>query len=424
MYPEKLDPSVFSKETQEFYDSLASRIIGQDRAIKAFVRVFQQIQSGLNREDHPAAVFLFLGPTGVGKTALVKEAARHILGSPNAITRIDCGEFQHSHEVSKLIGSPPGYVGYSDGTARLSQENIDRFQTPEHKINFILFDEIEEAHSTVFNAMLQIMDAGRFTLGNGREVDFTKSIVIMTSNLGERETQAALLGKTLGLSSSKLPDHQDEEVYKKSKAAAARHFKAKFMNRIDRLIVFRSLDDASLRKILKNELIKLETRLWTSKWRKTEDKANVEPFRPHFTVTKTAEDFLLAEGTSQIYGARELNRAIERFVSYPLGALVESRQIIHGDLFVINHEKDATELSFIKTGHRDLSPLIAATPSAEIAKLLPTPTTEPEKEVEKSEPKERAKCKHGLRPAECYACATDANAIQKKWSDRVPWRGK
>ena len=270
-FPQTLDTTVLSEDAQKLQSHLLSKIIGQDRAVKQFVAVYQQIQTGLNKPDRPCGVYLLMGPTGTGKTQLVREAAEFILGKKDAITRVDCSEFSHSHETAKLLGSPPGYVGFGDkGTIRLSQEKIDKYQTEKHKINFLLFDEIEEAHDTVFSAILQILDAGRLTLGTGDETDFTKTIVIMTSNLGEKETQQVLMGKELGLAP---PSHDeratmDEEVYKHSKTAAAKHFKAKFMNRIDRIIVFRSLSHDSLLKILKKELMALEYRLWGSSIKK------------------------------------------------------------------------------------------------------------------------------------------------------------
>jgi ATP-dependent Clp protease ATP-binding subunit ClpB len=145
-FPKILDVSVLSDDAQKLLDTLNRRIIGQERAVRTFVRAFQQVEAGLNKPCHPAAVFLFMGPTGVGKTELVRVTAEVLLGKKEAITRIDCGEFQEAHEIAKLIGSPPGYLGYGEDNARLTQDKIDKYQTQKHKINFVLFDEIEEAH--------------------------------------------------------------------------------------------------------------------------------------------------------------------------------------------------------------------------------------------------------------------------------------
>jgi ATP-dependent Clp protease ATP-binding subunit ClpA len=353
------------------------------------VQIYQQLQACLNRENRPAAVYLFMGPTGTGKTQLVREAAEFILGKKDAITRIDCSEYAHSHEVAKLFGSPPGYLGHGDkGSVRLSQEKIDKFQTPKHKINILLFDEIEEAHDDVFSAILQILDAGRLTLGTGEETDFTKTIVIMTSNLGEKETQQVLMGKELGLVP---PSHDeranmDEEVYKQSKAAAAKHFKAKFMNRIDRVIVFRSLSQDSLEKILSIQLRELEYRLWSTamkRWEAQGGEGSPQQFRVIFKTTKSANDFLLKEGTSQIYGARELNRAVERFVAFPLGSLIGSNQLEHGDVLEIDYLEGAKDLVFKKVAHRELrlmsSDVEIIVPVKEQAPPPPEPLKEPAK---------------------------------------------
>jgi len=378
----KLDISVLSKEAQDLKDSLLRQIIGQERAVDQFVKIFQQASVGMMRDGRPLATFLFAGPTGTGKSECVRCAANFLLNSKDAITRIDCGEYQHSHETAKLFGSPPGYVGYAEKkSVRLSQEAIDKFQTTKNKINIILFDEIEEAHESVLSAILQILDAGRLTLGTGDVTDFSRSIIVLTSNLGEKEMQNTLKGATLGLApQQEIGISTDDGIYKAAKGAAIKYFKAKFMNRIDRLVVFRALSEKSLREILNIELFKLEARVWgsASKDWKFSDGTALPQFRVYFHYTDKAKDFLIQEGTSKVYGARELNRAIDRFVAFPIGALIGSKQIVHGDLVEVDHEEGSKELTFVLTGHKDIAFVPPADPVGPSSAVKPPSDSSPD----------------------------------------------
>ena len=356
--PLKLDTSILPEDAQSLFDKLNRRVIGQDRAVKQFVKAYCSIMSGLNKEGRPAGVFLFAGPTGCGKTELARAVAEILFGSRTAYTRINCAEFQHSHEVSKLLGSPPGYLGHRETPAALCQQKIDKFQTAKHKINLVLFDEIEKANEALFELLLGVLDEAMLTLGNNETVDFSKTIVILTSNLGAREIKGMVQDSGIGFKGTVAQRLDlDTKIYAKTKEAVEKKFSPEFVNRLDRLIVFRSLSEESLRKILDIELYEFEMRIWRAPWKLADKKIGDTGFvmppqlSVHIVPTQRCKDFLIVEGTSAIYGARELNRAIERFIAYPMSLLIGSKQAAHGDVITIDHEKDSKELVFIKTKH-------------------------------------------------------------------------
>lgn len=351
MIEETLDPKKHSSAVKELSDKLNSQVIGQDRAIDHIIKTYLPMTVNMHREGKPLGVFLFMGPTGVGKTETVRAMANHLLGNRNALTRIDCTEFDASHEVSKLLGSPPGYVGFND-EPRLTQKSIDQYQTKDAKINIVLFDEVEKAHSRLFDCIMTILGDGRLTLGNGKLVDFTRSFIFLTSNLGSQEVRNMIEGRGIGfkrLSEGERED-LDERVYKMSKEAAKKQFRPEFINRLDSLVVFRSLSRDSLRKILKIELDALQWRIWKSPWRGMSSTADKLPDGRSivFHLTDEAKNFLLDEGTSEIYGARELNRAIDRFVGYPMAALIASEQLTNGEVVNVKHMKGDKDLIFVK----------------------------------------------------------------------------
>ena len=356
--PLKLDTNILPEDAQSLFDKLNRRVIGQDRAVKQFVKAYCSIMSGLNKEGRPAGVFLFAGPTGCGKTELARAVAEILFGSRTAYTKINCAEFQHSHEVSKLLGSPPGYLGHRETPAALAQSKIDKFQTTKHKINLVLFDEIEKANEALFELLLGILDEATLTLGNNETVDFSKTIVILTSNLGSKEIKGMVEDSGIGFKGTVAQRLDlDTKIYGKAKEAVEKKFSPEFVNRLDRLIVFRSLSEESLRKILDIELYEFEMRIWRAPWKLADKKIGDTGFvmppqlSVHIVPTQRCKDFLIAEGTSAIYGARELNRAIERFIAYPMSLLIGSKQAGHGDVITIDHEKDSKELVFIKTKH-------------------------------------------------------------------------
>src|SRR5215467_14329259 len=200
--PVFLDPEQKSPRAQDFEERLGARIVGQERAVRRMSGLYQIFLAGMNPLNRPIGTMLFLGPTGSGKTRVVEAAAEVLFGDANAMVKIDCAELQHSHEIAKLIGSPPGYLGHRETSPLLTQENLDRMHTDEMKVSLVLFDEIEKASDSLWQLLLGILDKATLTLGDNRRVDFSHTIVIMTSNLGARE-MSELVGDRIGFAPAK-----------------------------------------------------------------------------------------------------------------------------------------------------------------------------------------------------------------------------
>lgn len=336
-----LDPDQKSPRAKEFEDKLSARIVGQERAVRRMSGLFQIYLAGMNNPARPIGTMLFLGPTGSGKTRVVEAAAEVLFGEPHAVVKIDCAEFQHSHEIAKLIGSPPGYLGHRETSPMLTQENLDKAHTEETKLTFVLFDEIEKASDSLWQLLLGILDKATLTLGDNRRVDFSKAVVIMTSNLGAREMSEMISGG-IGFAptkSGKNPEDNeiDTKIYRTALEAAKRKFSPEFMNRIDKVVVFRSLKEHHLRQILDIELDQVQARITESAGTKF-----------IFECTDAAKEFLLSEGIDLKYGARHLKRAIERFLVYPLSNLVATQQVETGDLVLVDFDGGSDKLTFAK----------------------------------------------------------------------------
>src|SRR5882672_6750450 len=213
----------------EFEAKLSSRIVGQERAVRQTSDLYQIFLAGMNPPNQPVGTMLFLGPTGSGKTRVVEAAAEVLFGDPHAIVKIDCAEFQHSHEIAKLIGSPPGYLGHRETSPMLTQENLDRMHTKDTRLSLVLFDEIEKASDSLWQLLLGILDKATLTLGDNRRVDFSHTMVIMTSNLGARE-MADLISGSIGFAPKKqmamtqAPGDIDYKIYRTAVDAAKRRF--------------------------------------------------------------------------------------------------------------------------------------------------------------------------------------------------------
>jgi ATP-dependent Clp protease ATP-binding subunit ClpB len=337
-----LDATVTGKRAKELEAKLHRLVIGQEEAIHEIVRSYQTYLARLSPEGRPVGNFLFLGPTGTGKTRAVEATAEALLGNPRAVIKIDCGEFQHSHEIAKLIGSPPGYLGHRETHALLSQEALNQYHTESMKLTFVLFDEIEKASDALWNLLLGILDKATLTLGDNRKVDFSSALIFMTSNIGAPE-MSSLVSSKLGFHVS-TPDDTNCSLTLTAKLsrtgieAARRKFTPEFLNRLDKIVVFRTLGNEELNRIIDIELERVQQRVQTASAGK--------PFL--INVTSSARKFLLIEGIDLRYGARPLKRAIERLLVHLLSNLLASGQIRHNDRICVTHNGESPGLTFFR----------------------------------------------------------------------------
>jgi ATP-dependent Clp protease ATP-binding subunit ClpB len=342
--PVALDPSRTGREARHLEGELRRMIIGQDEAIEQIVNMYQMHVTGLSAPSRPIGNFLFLGPTGSGKTRCVEATAEALLGTPRAVIKIDCAEFQHSHEIAKLIGSPPGYLGHRETHPLLSQEVLNQHHTDRMKLSFVLFDEIEKASDSLWNLLLGILDKATLTLGDNRKVDFSRAMIFMTSNLGANEMNS-ILSNRMGFRAPESAE-QNGTVDAKTSAkmartgveAARKKFTPEFMNRLDKVVVFKPLGQEELRKILDIELGMVQHRVLIS-----------NPERGFvFNASDGAKGHLLTAGTDTRYGARHLKRAIERLLVQPLSNLIATDQIRGGDLIVVDYDAGEDRMMFLK----------------------------------------------------------------------------
>jgi ATP-dependent Clp protease ATP-binding subunit ClpA len=342
----QLNPALTGFEAEKLEGDLRKRIVGQDEAIQQIINIYQTFLAGMASPGRPIGNFLFLGPTGSGKTRMVEATAESLLGDARAVIKIDCAEFQHSHEIAKLIGSPPGYLGHRETHPLLSQEVLNQYHTEHIKLSFVLFDEIEKASDALWNLLLGILDKATLTLGDNRRVDFSRALIFMTSNLGASEMNS-ILRPNLGfaaceaereVAAGQVDGKLTDKIARAGVEAARRKFTPEFMNRIDKTVVFRPLGEPELRKILGIELNMVQQRIFTS--------ANGAPFV--FSLTDNARDFLLREGTDLKYGARHLKRAIERHLVHPLSNLIATEQVRGGDLIRVDLDENEPQLTFFK----------------------------------------------------------------------------
>jgi len=362
-----LDPTRTGREAESLEGSLHRLIVGQDDAIDQIVNIYQMHLTGMSAPGRPVGNFLFLGPTGSGKTRIVEATAECLLKNPRAVIKIDCGEFQHSHEIAKLIGSPPGYLGHRETHPLLSQEVLNQYHTEQMKLSFVLFDEIEKASDALWNLLLGILDKATLTLGDNRKVDFARAMIFMTSNLGAGE-MSALLNPKVGFGSVErarrtaagdIDDKLTEKLKNTSLEAARRKFTPEFINRLDKIVTFRPLGTEDLRKILDIELTLVQQRVFNT----NADRAFI------FKVTEAGKGYLLEEGTDIKYGARHLKRAIERLVVQPMSNLIATDQVRGGDWVKVDF--DSTQHCMIFTKEAEGLPVAA------MADLMDQPMSAP-----------------------------------------------
>jgi len=339
-----LDATRTGPAAEKLRQGLRRLIVGQDEAVQQIVNVYQVFLAGMNNTDRPIGSLLFLGPTGSGKTRIVEATAEVLLGNPRSVVKIDCSEFQHSHEIAKLIGSPPGYLGHRETHPLLSQEALDQHHTESARLGFVLFDEIEKASDALWNLLLGILDKATLTLGDNRRVDFSRTMVFLTSNLGARQMDSllrpnlgfAVAGGGRGMEAELARGPLSGKIERAGVEAARRRFTPEFMNRLDKIVVFRPLGKPELERVLDIELRLLQQRIFES--------AGASFFV--FTTSAAARELMLAQGADLRFGARHLRRALDRLLVQPLANLAASGQIRDGDAVYVDHDPPREALSF------------------------------------------------------------------------------
>jgi len=296
-------------------DQLNGKVIGQDEAIKKLTKAIQRTRVGLKDPKKPIGSFIFLGPTGVGKTELAKVLATYLFDKEDALVRIDMSEYMEKFSVSRLVGAPPGYVGYEEG-GQLT-EKVRR-----KPYSVVLLDEIEKAHPDVFNILLQVLDDGILTDGLGRRVDFRNTIIIMTSNIGVRDLKD--FGAGIGFATAAKRENEEEHMKSTIQSALKRAFSPEFLNRLDDVIVFNSLQREHIHKIIDITLGKLFARIITLGY--------------HVELTEKAKDFLAEKGYDPQFGARPLNRAIQKYLEDPVAEEILKGEIPEGGTIIADYE--------------------------------------------------------------------------------------
>ncbi|MDO8998559.1 MAG: ATP-dependent Clp protease ATP-binding subunit [Bacteroidota bacterium] len=310
-----------SEKLVKMNESIKGKVIGQDKAVAKVVKAIQRNRAGLKDPNKPIGSFIFLGPTGVGKTQLAKILARQLFDNDDALIRIDMSEYMEKFAVTRLIGAPPGYVGYEEG-GQLT-EKVRR-----HPYSVILLDEIEKAHPDVFNMLLQVLDDGQLTDSLGRKIDFKNTIIIMTSNIGARQLKD--FGTGVGFGTQTRKEGEDEASQGIIQNALKKAFAPEFLNRIDDVVMFNSLEKADIHKIIDIELAHLFGR--------------VTGLGYHIKITDAAKDYIVEKGYDANYGARPLKRAIQKYLEDPMAEEIIKNNLAEGDEIEVDYDKEKDEV--------------------------------------------------------------------------------
>ena len=357
---QQLDPSSRSADARAFDSAMRSKIVGQEEAVQALVELYQVFRAGLNSDGRPVGNFLFLGPTGSGKTRVVEAAAEILFGDSRVVIKVDCAEFQHAHEIAKLIGAPPGYLGHRETHPLITPEALAASHTDRLKLSFLLFDEIEKASDALWQLLLGMLDKGTLRLGDNRRVDLSKTVIFMTSNLGGREITELMTGGMGFIQPKDKPlNDLDEKVERTAVEAARRNFSPEFINRLDKVVVFHPLNRDQLEEVLDIELALVQQRILES-----------SETQFLFHVTPAGREFLLEDGTDPRYGARHLRRAIERHLVSPLANLLATEQVHTGDRVCIDWVKNSRHLAFVRENRK---PVFAGWSVGRTVDIEPTP---------------------------------------------------
>jgi ATP-dependent Clp protease ATP-binding subunit ClpB len=318
----KIDTSRVSSRVEKLREQFAARLVGQTDATDALTWALENHESGIADPRRPLACLLFLGPTGTGKTSAVEAFAESLFGSRDAMVKIDCGEFGHSHEIAKLIGSPPGYLGHRETPPRLTQEALNQWHTEKLPISILLCDEIEKASDSLWNLLLGILDKAKVTLGDNRVTRFDKTIIVMTSNVGASQMATMLGDNTLGFSGEKLAI-ADSKMKDIAMSAARKRFSPEFLNRMDQIVMFNTLTLDEVREIIGIELGYIQQKLFTR-------------FGSSMCPSPAALKEILAQGYDTKYNARNIRRVIERKIASPISRAFGTGEAHKGQTIIVD----------------------------------------------------------------------------------------